>query len=136
MARKLLRMLLLVNGLVMCLAAPAVLLPQAWMADIHARLGLGTMPGAPLFLYLCRTISVVYTLLGVISIIMYTDPVRYRPIILAFGWALVALGATVIGMGVAGELPAAWSLMEGPGTMAVGAATLLLLRVAVCRPPR
>jgi hypothetical protein len=131
MALKLLRLLLFVNGLTMALAAPAVLLPRDWMAAIYAWLGLGRMPDGPMFVYLARSLSMLYAVMGVISLILSIDPSRHRPLVIALGLGLAALGCMVIGMGASGELPLwHWALPEGLLALACGLAILLSARRA------
>ncbi len=126
--KKLLRLLMRVVGGVMLAAFPAAFMPFDWMVAAHAWLGLGELAEAPLIEYLARSASLLYALLGALFLLVASDLERYTPIARFFGAAFVVLGVAIIGVDVDAGLPLYWTLWEGPPTIAVGLAMILLSR--------
>ncbi len=123
---RLLRLLLRANGVAMLLALIPAAVPASWLADAHQRLGLGPFPPGPVVVYLARSVSLLYALLGGLLLLLANDLVRYRPAIAYVAWALIALGAAVTLVGCTTGLPLWWTAAEGPITIADGIAVLVL----------
>jgi hypothetical protein len=125
---RILVILMRLTAAVELLALAAVVMPTAWMAAIHARLGLGEMPQGPLVEYLTRSISAMYAVNGVVLLVTSLDVRRYRPLVVAQAWLVMAFGAAMLAIDVTAGLPVYWVLGEGPFLILFGAAILMLLR--------
>ncbi len=126
--KKILRLLMRVVGVVMLAAFAAAFMPLDWMAAAHAWLGLGELPAAPVVEYLARSASLLYGLLGGLFVLVAGDLERYAPIVRFLGAMFMVLGAVLTGVDVAAGMPLYWTLWEGPPTIAVGLAMVLLSR--------
>lgn len=117
-----------VGGLLVC-ALPAVPLPDAAMAAIHRDLlGMGDLPAAPVVGYLARTASLLYAGHGAVMVFVSFDVPRYRPLIVLLGWLNGLFGAACLAVDLAAGMPGWWTAAEGPGIVAVAAATVGLAR--------
>jgi hypothetical protein len=129
-AHRALKALLWITGLTMLLALGAVVMPAHWMAATHRWLGLGELPGQPIVGYLARSLSLLYATFGTLLIFMARDVRRYDELIGWVGLLSVVGGATQLGIDFAVGMPAWWAVCEGPTVIVLGAAILLLRRVA------
>jgi hypothetical protein len=120
--------LLRLAGFVTLLAFPAMLLPTAWMDATHRWLGLGELPRAPVVEYLTRSVAALYGFHGVLLLIVAGDPVRYRPLVRYVGLMNVFFGLLISAIDIHAGLPLAWTLLEGPPIVGMGAAVLYLSR--------
>ena len=59
-AKKLLRSILIFNGILTLCALPAVFLPTSLMDSTHRQLGLGPLPDGPIVQYLARSVAGLY----------------------------------------------------------------------------
>jgi hypothetical protein len=92
-------------------AAPAVVMPTAWMRTIGACLGL-EVPDAPLVDYLTRSVSALYAALGAYCWFLSCDVRRYLPL-LRFMIPLTALfDVTLIVLDALIPMPIAWMVGE------------------------
>lgn len=130
-SRFMLVLLLRAFGGVTCTALFAVFLPTRWMADTHAWLGLGDFPTAPITLYLARSLSALYAMLGGLVVLVSFDVVRYATIIRYMAYTTIGFGVLALGIDLSAGLPSYWTAYEGPGAVVVGVATLLLIRGVV-----
>lgn len=103
-----------------------VVVPHSWMNAIHSWLGMGELPATPIIIYLTRSISAIYALLGVLMWTSSYQPARYRSLLRNFGWAIVLFGAALIAIDIQAGLPAFWTWWEGPFTIAFGCAMAYL----------
>jgi hypothetical protein len=114
----------------------AMLLPVEWMAAMHARLGMGVFPEAPVTVYLCRSIAAVYGMHGVLVLLVARDVRRYRSIVAYIGGATAAFGALMIPIDLQAGMPWWWILGEGPVLLGEGWLLLGLLRSVPRTAPR
>ena len=103
-------------------------MPTAWIADAHRWIGLGDFPDAPITQYLARSISVLYAIFGVLTILVSTDVLRYAPIIRFLTYVTLAFAVLITGIDWMAGLPTYWTLLEGPPTFILGIVILLLVR--------
>jgi hypothetical protein len=103
-----------------------VFYPFEGMAAIHERLGLGELAYTPLLSYLTRTLSALYAIIGAILLFISLDVKRYLPLIRFFGLLAILGGAGVTILDAVLRLPLFWTLAEGPLTVALGLALLIL----------
>lgn len=125
---RLLVVLLRVSGSGLMLAFLAVLLPVAWMAATHPRLGLGEFPRTPIVDYLARSIAALYGFHGVFVWIVSFDPVRYRVFVWFAAIMNIVFGAMLIAIDLHAGMPALWTATEGPSIIAMGMAIAALAR--------
>ncbi len=129
----LLKWLLRVVGSASLLAVFAVAMPYEWMNAIHRTLGMGELPNAPVVGYLARSTSAFYAMHGALFWFLSFDVQRHRSVLLFLGWALAALGVTLLAVDVFEGLPLYWTAVEGPIDTLFG---LLILYLAPTREPR
>ncbi|HPC96931.1 MAG TPA: hypothetical protein PLU87_18450 [Sedimentisphaerales bacterium] len=127
-ARGLLTALLRVTGVVMLGGLVFVFCPFAWMQRIHAGIGLGELEYTALMSYLTRTLSAMYAVVGAILLFISLDIRRYLPLIRLLGIIALAGGVGVTVLDAMLHLPAFWTLLEGPLTIGLGVAVLMLSR--------
>jgi len=118
--------LLRVTGIVMACALAFVFCPFEWMAAVHRRIGMGELAYAPLLSYLTRSLSALYAIVGSILLCVSFDPDRYRPLIVLLGATAIAGGIGVTVLDAAVRLPWFWTAGEGPLTVLLGVALLVL----------
>jgi hypothetical protein len=131
---KLLAGLLRSVGLIEAAALAAVVMPRAWMSDIHASMGLGELPPGPLVEYLARTVSFIYGGHGVMLWFLAADIRRYRPLIAFTGAAYLAAGVVFLAINAAVRMPTSWTILEPAACLVVGGMTLGLSKPAAPEP--
>lgn len=95
-------------------ALPFAFLPRAWLAELHAAMGLGAFSEGPVPEYLARSLSLFYALLGGLLGLLSTDVRRYAPVIAYLAWAGIGFAAVIAGIDWLVGLPLWWILGEGP----------------------
>lgn len=123
-----LRLILRAVGGVSLLAAIFVFAPYSWMDGIHRWLGMGELPDSPVVGYLARSTSAFYALLGGLFWVLSSDLVRYRPVLIYLGIAVILLGLALLGVDWVEGMPLFWRLGEGPYVIVLGMVMLLLSR--------
>ena len=125
---RILKLILRINGVVMATAVFAVFLPADWMATIHDKwLGLESeFPNQPIVIYLARSLSAFYAMMGILYLILARDVRVYAPVISFMAWASLCFGAATIIIDLQLDFPAWWTWGEGPYICAYGAAVLWL----------
>ena len=125
---RLLMALLRLAGVFTVTAFFAMLLPVEWMASTHRWLGLGEFPRAAVVEYLARSIAALYGFHGVLLLIVSGDPVRYRAIVWYVAVMNVLFGLMILAIDLAAEMPAVWTISEGPPIVAFGIVVGILNR--------
>lgn len=120
--------LLRIIGTTSGLAILAVLMPHAWMNDIHIWLGMGALPAEPIVGYLTRSLSAFYALLGALLWYLSFYPVTHRPVIRFLGFAMIAFGVILLAIDWSVGMPFYWALLEGPIAVAYGMLILMLTK--------
>ncbi len=128
--RRWLRTYLTLVGILDVFALGAILLPRTQMAAVHATLGIGELPAAPIVGYLARTASLFYGMIGVILLIAARDLDRYLETVRLLARCGVAAGGVILLIDVAERLPWWWIALEGPCCSGIALVGLALL------PPR
>jgi hypothetical protein len=134
--RALLVFLLRLGGLVTVMAFPAMFLPVDWMASIHAWLGLGEFPRAPVVEYLARSIAALYGFHGVLLLVVASDVVRYRDLVWFVAILNVMFGLIMVAIDLKTGMPLLWTLLEGPPIVAFGVVIAVLNRALTRQRPR
>jgi hypothetical protein len=110
----LLRVLLYISAAVTLLAFPCTLLPVEWMDWTHQQLGLGELPRGPIVIYMARTLSLLYGMHGVMSLLLAGDVRRYLPLIRTVSWLMALCGVAILFIDWNAGLPWYWIAGEGP----------------------
>jgi hypothetical protein len=105
-----------------------VIVPNSWIAWLHARLGLGEMPDEVIFGYLLRGAAWCQGAFGIIFWVMATDVVRYRPLIITTAGLYLAAAPSFLFLDSIVGLPWWWSLWDF-GVCSTAGAILLALCV-------
>jgi hypothetical protein len=98
------------------------------MATLHAWLGLGEMPHAPLVEYLTRSLSLLYASWAPVLWLSARDVRRYRTLIEVMGWTRAALGVSLFALDLAVGMPWFWLASEGPVIFALSLVVVALAR--------
>jgi len=106
------------------LAIFAVLMPYDSMNATHQWLGMGTLPDAPVVGYLARSTSFFYAMFGGLAWVLSFDLPRHRAVVCYLGFALIALGVTLLAVDIVEGMPLYWIAVEGPADAFFGAVTL------------
>lgn len=124
---RLLQLLLRALGLWDLLALGGVLMPNHSMAMVHAWLGMGDMPQAPVVEYLARSASLMYAQHAVVFLFLSSDVRRYLPLIAFMAWVAIVSGVAMLAIDLISGIPMFWTIIEGPGYIVI-ASTVLALR--------
>jgi len=118
-----------VGGLGMLFALIFVFCPFSWMVRINAWLEMSEeLIYTPVTSYLIRTLSAMYAIFGVLFLFISFDLPRYRELIRFLGMISVVAGAGITILDATIGLPLAWTALEGPMTIALGAIIIYLSR--------
>ncbi|HHH76473.1 MAG TPA: hypothetical protein ENL03_05560 [Phycisphaerae bacterium] len=125
-ACKLLKLILVLGGAFMLLAAVAVVMPRSWISYCHERLTLGKFPDQPVAEYLARLSSALYTILGGLILILARDVIKYA-VIISYVCIAIAICAMAISlMAWVGHMPWWWALGDMASAVPFAGATLFL----------
>lgn len=92
-------------------AAPAVVMPTAWMRTIAELAGV-TLPDSPLVEYLTRSMSALYVTMGASYWFMSCDIRRYLPLLRFSVPVMAAFDVTIIILDLMIPMPASWTIGE------------------------
>lgn len=123
-----LQLLLRALGAFDLLALGAVVMPNSWMAAVHAWLGMGDMPQATVVEYLARSASLMYAQHATIVLFISRDVRRYLSLIAFMAWLAMFSGIIMLAIDLSSGIPLFWTLVEGPGYIAIALAVLALRR--------
>ena len=132
-AEPLLKFILRLFGSASLTALVFVFAPYAWMDQIHAQLGMGSLPAQPVVGYLARSTSALYALIGGTFWMLSFNPKRYRAVLMHLSCSIVALGAILLLVDWLEGMPLWWKLWEGPFVISFGTVLLLLSRTIETR---
>ena len=111
-AQTMLKWLLRGFGVVTCFGIVAVFMPTAWMARCHEAAGLGTMPDGPVFIYLARSLSGFYAILGGLLLTISFDVRRNAAVIRYLGGVCIVAAVLVTALDAMLGLPWWWTAFE------------------------
>jgi len=134
-AERALTLILRLTGAVCMLALVAVVMPRRWMAVTHDWLGVGTFPDGPIVVYLARSLSAFYAILGGALWVVASDVRRFAPLLVYKALTGLAFGVMLLIVDISVGMPWHWTLQEGPYVLIFSAAILLLLRRVVKEQP-
>jgi hypothetical protein len=125
---RILVVLLRLGGTLTGLAFLAMVMPSAWMVDIHRSLGLGELPQIPVVDYLTRSVAAIYGFHGGLLFVLSTDPIRFLRVVKYIGWMNIAFGLALLLIDLHAGMPLWWTLGEGPPVVGLGVTVLYLCR--------
>ena len=114
-------------GAVELLALGAVVMPTRWMAASHRALGLGALPDGLIVQYLARSASLLYALLGAMSLYLSFDVIANRNVIAFLMKLMIAFGIAVLALDLRLGMPWWWAAVEGPIVILMGSVMLICL---------
>ncbi len=109
-------------------ALVAVFLPHSVMDSLHAQMGLGQLPDAPIVDYLTRSLSLIYASNAPLCGFVARDVRRWREVIVVQAWVGATYGLGLLALDLVIGMPLFWTICEGPLVVALSAAVLLLAR--------
>lgn len=125
---RLLVWLLRLAGAVEILAFISVVMPRSWMEISHEWLGMGTMPDGPLVMFMIRQASYAYGMHGVSLLVLASDVVRFRPLIVFNGIAFLLAAPVFFLIDYASGVPFWWTIFDPLACGSTGVALLMLTR--------
>lgn len=117
---KWLRVVLFLGGCTLTSAAVSVFFSPQYMAQIHAWLGLGDFPIQPITVYLAKSTSLLYAIHGLVLLFVSFKFKELHVSVPFLGWLHVVIGAAMIYVDVAAQMPVWWLAIEGPPVIGVG----------------
>ncbi|MCG8606650.1 hypothetical protein MJD09_16905 [bacterium] len=123
-----LKVLLRLIGTSSLFALIFVAAPYSWMNNIHAWLGMGSLPKEPIVGYLARSTSAFYAILGGLFWVVSFDLPRHLTVLTYLGVAFILFGATLFAVDWSEGMPLFWTVWEGPFVVVFGLGFLLLVR--------
>jgi hypothetical protein len=93
-------------------AAPAVVMPTAWMSAINDLLGLGPFSNVPRMQYLARSMSALYVTMGGSYWFMSNDVRRYLPLLRFTVPLMIGFAVTIVVLDVQIDMPLTWTVGE------------------------
>jgi len=121
---KTLKVVLVVMGVLFLVSAPGTVLPWSSVVGWAAIWGLQAPPDHPLVDYFVRMASLAFALIGIFLLVLATDPLRYRPMLVLTVCGCFAVAVVALAAGRLAEMPALWYLGDAVGC--VVAAVLIL----------
>jgi hypothetical protein len=107
-----LKALLRLFGGVSVIAIFPFVMPQEWMALVHAWLGMGELPDKPVVEYLARTTSALCALYGGLLLLLATDVRRYHGVIRYQAGAIILLSSVGAYLGLRAGMPRWWMIAD------------------------
>jgi hypothetical protein len=124
LARRLLWIVVIANGVAMLTAVVPMLMPRSWIVWTHARLGMGEFPAQPIAEYLACLTSGVYAIFGLVLLICARDLDRYAAVITAIVGGVAVLSVVMLLYGLRIGIPTWWLI--GDGVTAIGSGVIVL----------
>jgi hypothetical protein len=118
------RLVLRVISAVSFIALPAIFAPQLAVEKFSVLLGFGKPPHLPLLIYMTSGASCVYLAQAVLLWLMSGDVVRYRPLIVFCGWALLAFSPLFLWIDTQAGMPTFQVAADTLSCLIAGAALL------------
>ena len=123
--------LLRLVGSVEVLAFFAVVMPSTWMGAAHGWLGLGEMPEGAITMFMIRQASFTYGLHGVLLLLLSSDVIRFRLLVLFTGVSYLLAGPVFCLIDLTSGMPWFWAAGDTASCLFVGMALLWLDRIGI-----
>jgi len=127
---KTLAVLLRLAAVMLLTALVSVVMPFAWMKEIHRYLGMGELPEGPIMGYLTRSLSAMYAMHGALVYFISLDVRRYLPVVKLLAVLGIIFGVGMLVLDIAVGMPVPWIAGEGPFIAVLGGFMLWLARRA------
>ena len=114
-------------GFVELFAFVAAVMPRGWMESGYGWVGIGEMPTDPVFESAMRQVSFSYGLHGVGLLLIATDVVRYRPLVILSALGYLTFGVVFLFSDIAVGMPRMWVAGNAGSAGLVGVILLGLL---------
>ena len=114
MKKKALIVILRLSGLLLITAFIAAFLPYETMAKIHEQMGMGDFPKLPILDYLARSVSLFYSIHGVIVLYISFDLMRDLKFLKLLCYLGFVFGIVLFGVDMNAPMPTSWTFSEGP----------------------
>jgi hypothetical protein len=108
-------------GIVEVLAFASAVMPEAWMAESHAWLGLGDLSDAPAVEAVMRQVSFTYGLHGIGLLVIASDVVRYRPLVVMGTAGYLVYGVVFLVTDIGLGMPRLCVVGNGGSCLLIGA---------------
>src|SRR5262245_58526198 len=118
--RKLQAIVLTMVGAVELLAFVSAAMPRSWMEEGHRWLGLGEMPEGAVVDFMIRQASFSYGLHGIALMLIATDVLRYRPLVILTGLGYLAAGPAFFLIDTSAGMPGFWVAGNGGSCLLIG----------------
>jgi len=125
-----LKICLWIAGIGCLLSILGMILPISTWQPIAKFFGVESIPDSPLVLYLVRTMSASYAIVGIFFIILALRPLDYGIMVPFSGLAAVVLGFVCALTGVMVGMPAIWYLADSLSCIVVGLLIVLFWQKA------
>jgi hypothetical protein len=125
-SEKTLTILMRLAGVLLLTALIPVVMPFAWMKDIHRALGMGELPEGPIMGYLTRSLSAMYAMHGALVFFVSLDVRRYLPVVKFLAVLGVVFGSGMLVLDIVVGMPPRWIAGEGPFIIVLGGVMLWL----------
>jgi hypothetical protein len=106
------------------IALPAIFAPRLTADTFSVLLGFEKPPHLPLLIYLASGASCVYSAQAVLLWLISRDVLRYRPLIVFFGWAYLAFGPLFLWIDLRAGMPPFLVAADSLSCLIAGAALL------------
>lgn len=115
-----------ISGVTEILAFFAVVMPRSWMEISHQWLGMGEMAGGGLLMFMIRQASYTYGMHGISLVVIASDVVRFRKLVILNGIAYLLAGPLFFWIDYSTGMPWFWTVIDSFGCGSMGAVLLLL----------
>ncbi len=129
MKEKALIIILRLSGLILITAFFAVFLPYETMAKIHQQIGLGDFPRLPILDYLARSVSIFYSIHGVIVIYISLDLHKYLQFLKLLCYLGFVFSISLFFIDFNAPMPTGWTFSEAPIVLVLNLAIYILARM-------
>jgi len=119
--------LLRLTALGTMLAVVPLVMPHAWWDWVHREMGLGPFPDTPVVDYLTRSVCAFYAMFGGLLWVVSRDVRRHAAVVRYVAWVGAAFSVFITALDALLALPWYWTWVEGPLTIVVCIAILVLL---------
>lgn len=111
-------------ALISFIALPAIFAPRLAVEKFSVLMGFGKPPNLPLLIYMTSGASCVYVGQGLLLWFLSRDVMRYRPLIIFFGWAYLAFSPLFLWIDMSAGMPAFQVAADSLSCLMAGGALL------------
>lgn len=123
------RILLWISAIFAFTGLPAIVFPALAIEKLSWIIGFGQPPNAPMLFYVTGGGAYLYVAVGVLTVVIVRDVVRYRPLVLANGWIYLVGCPGFLWINLTAGLPWWWAALDSVSCLVIG-----VLLLWACRP--